>query len=151
MVLYQLDQNEKKDPLQEEQKKVFVLRTIRGDHSRLPFYNLKTIRIILDHIKTDILFIKDDPKTYQEKIYEKISEKDYMDIRPIEIQKVLTPYAKKHKIKVVSIDWKVCFDKKYWASKPIKDDFYKKEIILSKDLFKLMSKAYPHLLRKIIN
>ena len=115
----------KKNNKHNEQKEVFVLGTIHGDHNRLPLYNFETIRIILEHIKPDILFIEEDPVTYKEKLYDKLSEKDYMEIRPVEIKKVLIPYAEKHNIKVVPTDWRVGYDEKSSEMKPVRDDVYK--------------------------
>jgi hypothetical protein len=93
-------------------KDVVVIGTIHGDHKRFPLYNFDTLKIVLEHIKPDILFIEEDPKTFKEALYKTLSEEEYGKIRPIEIKKVLMPYAEENKIKVVPTDSRVGYDEK---------------------------------------
>ena len=108
-------------------KEVVVIGTIHGDHKRFPLFNFDTIRIALEHIKPDILFIEEDPKTFSEKLYEKLSEEEYGKIRPVEIKKVLIPFAQLNKVKVVPTDWRVGYDEKVEElyKNTEKDDFFK--------------------------
>lgn len=87
-----------------EQKEVVVLGTLHGDHNRFPLYNLETLRIAIAHIKPDLLIIEETPEAFQGKWYETLSEEEYGRRRPIEIRKVLMPYALKAGVKVVPVD-----------------------------------------------
>ncbi len=94
-----------------EKKEVIVIGTLHGDHSRLPLYNFETLKIVLRHLKPDLLLIEEDPETFEQKLYESMSEDDYLSIRPIEIKTVIVPYAKINNIKIIPTDWRIEFDK----------------------------------------
>jgi len=72
-------------------KEVVVIGTFHGDHNLFPLYNFETLRIVIEHLQPDLLIIEEDPKTFAEKWYEKLSEEDYTQKRPIEIRKVICP------------------------------------------------------------
>lgn len=92
-------------------KSVVVIGTIHGDHNRFPLFNLETLRIVINHISPDLLIIEEDPKTFSEKWYEKLTDEEYGAKRPIEIKQILMPYTLKNKIKVVPVDDREEYDK----------------------------------------
>lgn len=81
-----------------------MIGTIHGDHNRFPLFNLESLRIALEHISPDLVIIEEDPKTYAQKWYEKLSEEEYGHKRPIEIRKVIMPYVQKKGIKAIPVD-----------------------------------------------
>jgi hypothetical protein len=85
-------------------KEVVVIGTLHGDHRRFPLYNFETLRIVLQHLKPDLLLIEEDPESFKKRNWDKMSEAEYGANRPVEIKLVIMPYAEKEKIKVVPTD-----------------------------------------------
>jgi hypothetical protein len=90
-------------------KEVVVIGTIHGDHNRFPLYTFNTLEIILKHIAPDLILIEEDPRTFDQ--VQKLSEEEYGKIRPVEIKKVILPFASAKNIKVIPTDWRIEFDK----------------------------------------
>lgn len=93
-----------------EAKDVVILGTLHDEHRRLPLYTFDTIKVVLEHIKPDLLLIEEDVETLKKN--QTLADSEYAAIRPIEIRKVILPYAKKHKIEVIPTDSRVEYDKK---------------------------------------
>lgn len=91
-------------------KEVVVIGTLHGDHNRFPLYTFQTLEIVLKNLAPDLLLIEEDPKTYADKLYEKLSEDEYNKIRPVEIRKVVLPYARANNVKVIPTDSRIVFD-----------------------------------------
>ena len=85
-------------------KEVVVIGTLHGDHRRFPLYNFETLRIVLQHLKPDLLLIEEDPESFKNRNWEKMAEDEYGANRPVEIKLVIMPYAEKEKIKVIPTD-----------------------------------------------
>jgi len=93
-------------------KEVTIIGTFHWDHDRFPLFNFDTLRIVIKHIAPDLIIIEEDPKSFAEKWYETLSEEEYGERRPIEIRKVIMPYALKEKIKVIPVDDRTEYDAK---------------------------------------
>jgi len=92
-------------------KEVVVIGTLHGDHRRFPLYTFETLRIIIQHLKPDLLLIEEDPESFKAKNWEKQSEEEYGANRPVEIKLVIMPFAQKEKIKVIPTDFRAEYDK----------------------------------------
>jgi len=88
-----------------------IIGTIHGDHGHYPLYNFETLRIVLNKLEPDLLLIEEDPLTYHDKLYSKLSEEEYEKIRPTEIKKVIMPFATEKNIQVIPTDFRVNYDK----------------------------------------
>lgn len=94
-----------------QSKEVVVIGTVHGDHNRFPLYNFQTLEIVLKHINPDLLLIEEDPQWFHENRFETMSEEQYGAARPVEIKKVLMPFAKAKVVKVIPTDWRMDFDR----------------------------------------
>lgn len=82
-----------------QSKEVVVIGTVHGDHNRFPLYTFNPLEIVLKHINPDLILIEEDQRTLSQ--VKKLSEEEYGKVRPIEIKKVVLPFAESKNIKVV--------------------------------------------------
>lgn len=98
-------------PFSSQAKEVVVVGTLHGDHRRFPLYNFETLKIILQHLKPDLLLIEEDPDSFKAANWKKQTEEEYGTNRPIEIKLVIMPFAEKENVKVIPTDFRSEYDK----------------------------------------
>lgn len=125
-----------------EAKDVVVLGTLHDEHNRLPLYTFDTIKIVLEHIKPDLLLIEEDIETFRKNAT--LTDIEYAANRPIEIRKVLLPYAEKHKVEIIPTDSRIEYDKKMDSVYSKIDDSTEKAKSIQYAYMALFNEDYLH-------